>query len=147
MFTRVQDVTLLLGRIGVAVVFLAHGLQKWDNGLDATSAFFGKTGIPLPTVAALFAMAVEVIGSIAFIVGFALPLVGLGYVVVSVGAILSVHIDNGLTGQGGYELVLVLAAAGLALGFNGGRLSLDYLLFWRKREAKKERQVAAPQVA
>ena len=40
-----------------------------------------------------------------------LPLVAVGYVVVSVGALLSVHIDNGLTGQGGYELVLVLALA------------------------------------
>jgi len=56
-------------------------------------------------------MVVEILGSIAFIVGFALPLVAVGYVVVSVGALLSVHIDNGLTGQGGYELVLVLALA------------------------------------
>lgn len=141
MFDRVRDVTALVGRIGVAVVFLAHGLQHWDHGLDATAKMFEGTGIPLPTAAALFAMTVEILGSIAFIVGFALPLVGLGYAVVSVGALLSVHIDNGLTGQGGYELVLVLAAAGLALGFNGGRLSLDHVLFWRKRA---ERQALQP---
>ncbi|QWF79271.1 DoxX family protein [Amycolatopsis sp. CA-230715] len=136
MYARVQDVTLLLARIGVAVVFIAHGLQKWDNGLDATSAMFAKTGLPLPTVAALFAMTVELLGSVAFIAGFLLPLVGVGYAVVGIGALLSVHVDNGLTGQGGYELVLVLALAGLALGFNGGRISLDHLLFWRKREQK-----------
>ncbi|WP_410569095.1 DoxX family protein [Amycolatopsis sp. cmx-4-61] len=133
MFGRVKDVALLLGRIGVAVVFLAHGLQKWNNGLDGTAKFFEMSGIPLPTAAAIFAMTVEILGSIAFIVGFLLPLVGIGYVVISVGALLSVHIDNGLTGQGGYELVLVLALAGLALGFNGGRLSLDHLLWGRKR--------------
>ncbi|MFD8499314.1 DoxX family protein [Amycolatopsis sp. NPDC059657] len=137
MFARVKDVTLLLGRIGVAVVFLAHGLQKWDNGIAGTAGFFGKMGIPLPEVAAVFAMTVEILGSIAFIVGFALPLVAIGYVVVSVGALLSVHIDNGLTGQGGYELVFVLALAGLALGFNGGRISLDHLLFWSKREQRE----------
>ncbi|SDY72462.1 putative oxidoreductase [Amycolatopsis xylanica] len=137
MFARVKDVTLLLGRIGVAVVFLAHGLQKWDNGIQGTAGFFGKMGIPLPEVAAVFAMTVEILGSIAFIVGFALPLVAIGYVVVSVGALLSVHIDNGLTGQGGYELVFVLALAGLALGFNGGRISLDHLLFWSKRERRE----------
>ncbi|WP_370946749.1 DoxX family protein [Amycolatopsis sp. cg5] len=137
MFARVKDVTLLLGRIGVAVVFLAHGLQKWDNGIQGTAGFFGKMGIPLPEVAAVFAMTVEILGSIAFIVGFALPLVAIGYVVVSVGALLSVHIDNGLTGQGGYELVFVLALAGLALGFNGGRYSLDHLLFWSKREQRE----------
>ncbi|MGW4064523.1 DoxX family protein [Amycolatopsis sp. NPDC004747] len=133
MFGRFKDVALLLGRIGVAVVFLAHGLQKWDNGIAGTAKFFEMSGIPLPTAAAVFAIAVEVLGSIAFIVGFLLPLVGIGYVVISVGALLSVHIDNGLTGQGGYELVLVLALAGLALGFNGGRLSLDHLLWGRKR--------------
>ncbi|GAA1987903.1 DoxX family protein [Amycolatopsis minnesotensis] len=137
MYARVRDVTLLLARIGVAVVFIAHGLQKWDNGLDATSAMFAKTGLPLPTAAALFAMTVEILGSVAFIAGFLLPLVGIGYAVVGIGALLSVHVDNGLTGQGGYELVLVLALTGLALGFNGGRISLDHLLFWRKRERPK----------
>jgi putative oxidoreductase len=137
MFTRFKDVALLLGRIGVAVVFLAHGLQKWDNGIDGTAVFFASNGVPLPTIAAIFAITVEILGSIAFIVGFALPLVGIGYVMVSVGALLSVHIDNGLTGQGGYELVLVLALAGLALGFNGGRFSLDHVLFWNKRESRE----------
>ncbi|MFE0028494.1 DoxX family protein [Amycolatopsis sp. NPDC059021] len=137
MFARVKDVTLLLGRIGVAVVFLAHGLQKWDNGITGTAGFMEKVGMPLPTVAAVFAITVEILGSIAFIVGFLTPLVGLGYVVVSIGALLSVHIDNGLTGQGGYELVLVLAVAGLALGFNPGRISLDHALFWRKREQRQ----------
>jgi putative oxidoreductase len=146
MFGRFKDVALLLGRIGVAVVFLAHGIQKWNNGVDATAKFFGMTGIPLPTAAAVFAMTVEILGSIAFIVGFLLPLVGIGYVVISVGALLSVHIDNGLTGQGGYELVLVLALAGLALGFNGGRLSLDHLL-WGRVRARRESRVGDLQTA
>lgn len=137
MFGRFKDVALLLGRIGVAVVFLAHGLQKWNNGVGGTARFFEMSGIPLPTAAAVFAMTVEILGSVAFIVGFLLPLVGVGYVVISVGALLSVHIDNGLTSQGGYELVLVLALAGLALGFNGGRLSLDHLL-WGRRRARRD---------
>ena len=67
MFGRVKDVALLLGRIGVAVVFLAHGLQKWNNGIDGTAKFFEMTGIPLPTVAAVFAMTVEILGSVAFL--------------------------------------------------------------------------------
>jgi len=137
MFARFKDVALLLGRIGVGVVFLAHGLQKWENGIDGTAKFFEQTGIPLPTLAAIFAIAVEIVGGILFIVGFLTPLVGLGFVVVSVGALLSVHLDNGLTGQGGYEFVLVLAVTGLALGFNAGKLSLDHVLFARKREAKQ----------
>ncbi|WET80544.1 DoxX family protein [Amycolatopsis sp. QT-25] len=137
MFARFKDVALLLGRIGVGVVFLAHGLQKWEKGIDGTAKFFEQTGIPLPTLAAIFAIAVEIVGGILFIVGFLTPLVGLGFVVVSVGALLSVHLDNGLTGQGGYEFVLVLAVTGLALGFNAGKLSLDHVLFGRKREVKQ----------
>ncbi|MBN6036655.1 DoxX family protein [Amycolatopsis sp. 195334CR] len=134
MFARVKDVAALVGRIGIAVVFLAHGLQKWDKGVDATAGMFEGLGLPLPTVAALFTIAVEILGSLAFLLGLAMPLVGIGYAIVGVGAIFTVHLDNGLTGQGGYELVLVLAAAGLAIGFNGGRFSLDHLLFTRKRE-------------
>ncbi|RZQ62718.1 DoxX family protein [Amycolatopsis suaedae] len=138
MFGRVQDVAALVGRIGVAVVFLAHGLQKWNNGVDATANGFETMGIPLPTIAAIFTIAVEIVGSVAFILGLALPLVGLGYVVIGVGAIFGVHLENGLTGQGGYELILVLAAAGLALGFNGGRLALDHVLFGRKKERETQ---------
>ncbi|PXY19820.1 DoxX family protein [Prauserella coralliicola] len=138
MFTRVQDVAALIGRIGVAVVFLAHGLDKWEMGVGGTTDMMSATGIPLPALSALFVIAVEVIGSILFIVGFALPLVGLGYAITGLGAVFFVHLDAGLTGQGGYELVLVLALAGLALGFNGGRLSLDHLIVGRGKAAKTQ---------
>ncbi|RBM18476.1 DoxX family protein [Prauserella sp. PE36] len=138
MFTRVQDVAALIGRIGVAVVFLAHGLDKWEMGVGGTTDMMSATGIPLPALSALFVIAVEVIGSILFIVGFALPLVGLGYAITGLGAVFFVHLDAGLTGQGGYELVLVLALAGLALGFNGGRLSLDHLIVGRRKAAKTQ---------
>ncbi|WP_216214159.1 DoxX family protein [Amycolatopsis aidingensis] len=144
MFARLQDVAALLGRLAVAIVFLAHGLQKWDSGVSATASGFESMGIPLPTVAAVFTILVEVVGSIAFILGLALPLVGLGYAVVGIGATLGVHLDAGLTGQGGYELVLVLAGAGLALGFNGGRISLDHLLFWSKRKHRVGNAEAQP---
>ncbi|MGC7095638.1 DoxX family protein [Amycolatopsis lurida] len=143
MFARVKDVAALVGRIGIAVVFFAHGLQKWNNGVDATANMFEGLGLPLPTVAALFTIAVEVLGSIAFLLGLALPLVSIGYAIVGVGAIFAVHIDNGLTGQGGYELVLVLTLTALAIGFNGGRLSLDHLLFTRKRENAGAEQLSA----
>ncbi|MFI6027766.1 DoxX family protein [Amycolatopsis magusensis] len=146
MFDRVKDVAALVGRIGIAVVFFAHGLQKWNNGVDATATMFGNLGLPLPTVAALFTIAVEILGSIAFLVGIAMPLVGIGYAIVGAGAIFAVHLDNGLTGQGGYELVLVLALAGLAIGFNGGRFSLDHVLFARKRESAGAERLSAQTV-
>jgi putative oxidoreductase len=137
MLARVKDTALLLGRIGVGVVFLNHGLQKWDSGVDKTAGFFGSVGIPLPTAAAVFAIAIEILGAIAFILGFALPLIAAGFLIDSVGAILSTETGHIFTGQGNFELLLVLALAGLAFGLNGGRYSLDHLLFWSKRESRE----------
>lgn len=140
MFARIQDLAALIGRIGIGVVFLAHGLDKWDQGVGATADMLSGVGVPLPTLAAVFLIAVELVGSILFIVGAALPLVGIGYAIAGLGAVFFVHLDAGLTGAGGYELVLVLALAGLALGFNGGRFSLDHLVFGRKRTAAKSEE-------
>ncbi|OZM75093.1 DoxX family protein [Amycolatopsis antarctica] len=144
MFARVGDLTALLGRIVIGIVFLAHGLQKWDKGIDGTAAMMAGSGLPLPEVAAVFTIAVEIIGSVAFIVGFALPLVGIGYAVVGLGAVFAVHLDAGLTGQGGYEFVLVLAAAGLALGFNGGAFSLDRVLFGGRFSGHRQDRTKQP---
>ncbi|QRP45121.1 DoxX family protein [Amycolatopsis sp. FDAARGOS 1241] len=73
----------------------------------------------------------EVLGSVAFVAGFLLPLVVLGHVVHTAGALISVHAPTASPARGGCELVLVLGLAALALGFNGGRLSLDHVLFRR----------------
>ncbi|WP_409183253.1 DoxX family protein [Amycolatopsis sp. VS8301801F10] len=142
MLTRVKDVALLLGRIGIAVVFFAHGLQKWNSGVGATADMFSQIGIPLPTVSAFLVIVLELLGSIAFVVGFLLPVVAIGYAINMAGALISVHAAHGLTGEGGYELVLVLGLTALALGFNGGRLSLDHVLFRRRRQGAAELQNA-----
>lgn len=144
MFARVQDAAALIGRLGIALVFFAHGLEKLDAGVPATAAGMEAMGIPLPTLSVLFIIAVEIIGSVAFAAGFATPLVGIGYAVVGLGAMFFVHLDAGLTGAGGYETVFVLAAAGLAVGFNPGRFSLDHLLLERRRarqESDPEREL------
>jgi putative oxidoreductase len=142
MYGQAKDVTALLGRVAVGVVFLAHGLQKWDMGLGGVTDMVDGMGLPLPTLTALFLIVVETIGAIAFIAGAALPLLGVLFAVDMIGAIFFVHLDAGLTGQGGYELVLVLGAAALALGFNGGRFSLDHLVVGRRRTRKAELQNA-----
>lgn len=142
MYGQLKDVTALLGRIAVGVVFLAHGLQKWDMGLAGVTDMVTGMGIPLPTLSALFLIIVETVGAIAFIAGAALPLLGVLFAVDMIGALFFVHLDAGLTGQGGYELVLVLGAAALALGFNGGRFSLDHLVVGRRRTRQAELQNA-----
>jgi putative oxidoreductase len=142
MYGQLKDVTALLGRIAVGVVFLAHGLQKWDMGVGGTTDMVTAMGIPLPALSALFLIVVETVGAVAFIAGAALPLLGVLFAVDMIGALFFVHLDAGLTGQGGYELVLVLGAAALALGFNGGRFSVDHLVFGRRRTRQAELQNA-----
>ncbi|GAB2854776.1 DoxX family protein [Lentzea nigeriaca] len=126
----VKDVAALIGRIGIGIVFVAHGWQKWTEwGLAGTSAAFTQMGVPMPGVSSAFAATVELAGGLALIVGLALPIAGVLLTVNMLGAFLLVHASGPLIGQGGSELVVVLAAAALALGFNGGAYSLDRVLF------------------
>ncbi|WP_433265344.1 DoxX family protein [Actinosynnema sp. CS-041913] len=132
----VRDVAALIGRIGVGVVFFAHGWQKVTEwGLDGTAQAFQGMGVPLPTVSAWFATLVELAGGALLIAGAGLPVVGVLLALDMLGALIIVHLPNGLLGQGGYELVLALGVAALALGFNGGSLTVDRLVR-RKRTAE-----------
>ena len=65
-----RDIATLVARIGLGVVFIAHGWQKFDtNGLDATKAGFEGMGIPLPEISAYFATFVELVGGAALLLG------------------------------------------------------------------------------
>ncbi|MCE6999359.1 DoxX family protein [Saccharothrix sp. S26] len=130
-----KDVAALIGRIGVGVVFLAHGWQKVTEwGLDGTATAFAGMGVPLPTLSAWFAAIVELAGGALLVLGVALPVVGVLLAADMLGALILVHLSNGLLGQGGYELVLVLGVAALALGFNGGSLTAARLAKGRRAE-------------
>ncbi len=126
----VRDLVPLVARIAVGVVFIAHGLQKFlEWGVDGTAASFEQMGVPLPEVSAWIAALVETVGGLALLVGFALPVAGVLLAAVMVGAMVFVHLPQGFfASEGGVELVLLLAAAALALGFNGGRFSVDHAL-------------------
>jgi putative oxidoreductase len=131
------DVALLIARIAIGVVFVAHGWQKLStNGLDATSKAFQMMGVPAPGVSALYATFVELIGGAALILGALMPIAGLLLFLDMAGALLTVHIDKGLfVDKGGYELVLALGGAALALAVaGGGRYGVDGLLARRTPE-------------
>ncbi|MCF6742757.1 DoxX family protein [Blastococcus sp. KM273128] len=134
-----RDLSLLLGRIAVGLVFVAHGWQKLGtSGIDGTAAFFDSVGVPAASAAAWFAALVELLGGAALVVGLAVPVAGLLLLVDMVGAFVFVHAGAGLfVEQGGYELVLALGAASLVLAAVGaGRFSADHLLTGRSRAAQ-----------
>jgi putative oxidoreductase len=131
MVDRARPVALLLARIAIGVIFLVHGYQKFATmGIAGTTKFFESAGIPLAGVAAPAVAVLEVAGGLALILGAALPIAGTLLAVDMIGAIVFVHGANGFgAGDGGYEFVLALAAASLAIGFSGGgALALDRVL-------------------
>jgi len=134
-----RDLALLVTRIAVGLVFLAHGWQKLStNGIDGTAAFFDTVGVPAASAAAWFAAVVELAGGAALVLGLAVPVAGLLLLVDMIGAFLFVHAGAGLfVEQGGAELVLALGAAALLLAAVGaGRFSVDHLLAGRRRTAQ-----------
>ncbi len=131
MNATLRDVVTLIARVATGVVFIAHGWQKFTEwGLDGTSASFGQMGVPLPTLSAWFAAIVELAGGAALILGALTPIVGALLALNMLGAFVIVHAGNGVfVGDGGFELVLILAAAALLLAVHGaGRFSIDRLL-------------------
>ncbi|WP_335987371.1 DoxX family protein [Glycomyces sp. MUSA5-2] len=146
MIARLQPIGLLIGRVALGVVFIAHGWQKWStNGIDATAQGFEGMGIPAPTLSAYFAATTELVGGFLLIAGALLPLVGLALAAVMLGAMYFVHLDGGFFSMnGGYEYVLTLAVFAIAIGFSGGGLlALDSL--WLNR--KKDEEAAEPAAA
>ncbi|MEU4821071.1 DoxX family protein [Actinomadura sp. NPDC023710] len=126
------DVVAVLARLGVGIVFMAHGWQKIEAGVTATGRSFDALGVPLPTAAAVYSAFVELLGGAALIVGLGLPVTGALLFIDMTGAFIFVHADQGLfmvdggTVQDGYELVLALGMASLLFAAGGGgRLTLD----------------------
>ncbi|MFC3985352.1 DoxX family protein [Streptosporangium jomthongense] len=131
---RARPIALLLARIGVGVIFVVHGWQKFATmGLSGTTAFFEQIDVPLPGLAAPAVAVIELVGGIALILGAALPIAAILLVLDMLGAIVFVHGANGFdVAKGGYEFVLALICALLAIAFSGGgALALDDL--WQRR--------------
>ncbi|QDQ96376.1 DoxX family protein [Tomitella fengzijianii] len=142
---HIRSLGLLLARVGIGAVFLAHGLQKLNTwGHAGTAAAFDAMGAPLPDVTAFLATWVEILGGAALIAGLLVPLAGVLLAVDMIGAVFIAHIDSGIwVGDGGYELALALGAGALGLAAAGaGRLSLDALA--APRMGRKLRFAASP---
>jgi putative oxidoreductase len=134
----IYDVVALLARCGVGTVFVAHGWQKIQVGVDATGRNLDAMGAPFPTAAAVYSTFVELLGGAALILGLALPAAGLLLFVDMVGALIFVHAKHGIflvdnaRVHNGFELVLVLGLAALVFAAGGaGRLTLDQRVFGR----------------
>ncbi|GAA4050604.1 DoxX family protein [Nonomuraea soli] len=143
----VYDLGALIARVTIGVIFIAHGWQKWQNGLDATTQMFVQAGVPMPQAAATFTAVAELGGGSLLVLGLITRIVALALLAVSIGAIAYVHIYNGIfVADNGWELVGALGAGCLLLMVAGpGRISLDGLfggVMRRNKERKEAYKVA-----
>lgn len=121
-------------RIVTGFLFAAHGWQKFNEfTIAGTQAAFAQMGVPAANVAAPVIATLELIGGVALILGVLTRVFAALLAVNMLGALFLVHAPAGIfAATGGYELVLILAAAALALAFVGaGKVSVDKVLFGR----------------
>ena len=118
---------LLIIRLGLAVVMVAHGGQKlFQFGYGGIVAGFGQSGIPLPQVSAAVIIAVEFLGGLLMLAGLFTRYVGAAFAFAMLVASVKVHLPNGFFMPGGYEFTMLLAAIALGLALTGpGAYSLD----------------------
>ncbi|SDK73579.1 putative oxidoreductase [Nonomuraea maritima] len=136
MIEKAQPIALLLARVALGIIFIAHGWEKFAmSGIDSTTEFFESVGVPLARATAVGTATLELVGGVALVLGLLLPVVGTLLTLDMVGAIVFVHGSKGLfIDKDGYELVLGLAAASLAIAFSGGgALAADSL--WQGHRA------------
>ncbi|MGP9693460.1 DoxX family protein [Brachybacterium sp. AOP25-B2-12] len=148
--STVRDIGLLIARVVLGVVFVAHGWQKIDQfGIAGVTENFRGLGVPLPELAAPFIAYLELIGGILLIVGLLTPIVGVLLTLDMVVAAILVHVSNGLfIDQGGWELVGVLGAGALALAAAGpGRLSVDHAYSGRRGARRRSASAATGETA
>lgn len=124
---RLHDVSILIARVAIGFIFVAHGYQKLVlNGLEATIEGFDGMGVPFPELTAGLTAGIELVAGAALILGVALQLAGVLLAAVMTGALVITHWPEFWVSDGGVEFVLALAVASLMIGFSGGgALSLD----------------------
>jgi putative oxidoreductase len=133
--TSLTTTAVTILRVILGFLFAAHGWQKFNEfTIAGTQASFAKMGVPAAEIAAPAVAVLELAGGIALVVGILTRVVAALLAVDMLGALSLVHAPAGIfASAGGYELVLVLAAAALAVALTGaGRISVDRALFGRK---------------
>jgi putative oxidoreductase len=127
--TNVDSVALLLVRVVIGVVMIAHGRNHWLGGgkIAGTARWFSGLGLRYGTLQAWASVVTELAAGLLLILGLFTPLACAATISVMLVAGLLAHRPNGFfVFRDGYEYVMVLAAVSVALATLGpGRFSVD----------------------
>lgn len=131
---RQLAIGLVVLRIALAAVFIAHGGQKlFMAGFGGTTRMMANMGVPLSGVVGPMLAIVEPLAGVCVLLGLFTRLAGLAIAIDMFSAIMLVHRHNGFFIPMGIEFVMMNGAAGFALAaIGGGELSIDNLLARRR---------------
>ncbi|MDR0269671.1 MAG: DoxX family protein [Paenibacillus sp.] len=128
-------------RVVLGVIFLVHGINKFQMGLGNVEAWFSSMDIPgfMAYVAAI----IEVVGGVMLIIGLFTRVAAALFAIMMVGAIVTVKLSAGLLGNDqmpGYELELSLMLLSVYLLAAGpASLSIDRIIFKKQRTVQQAR--------
>lgn len=128
------DLALLAFRVAIGAVMFAHGWNHVFRGgkIEGTAGWFASLGMKPGILHAWLASLAELAAGVSLVLGLLTPLGGAAVVGTMTVALVTNHRGNGFfifrPGEG-WEYVMTLIAAGVALGVVGpGQWSLDDLL-------------------
>lgn len=114
-------------RVIIGALFVLHGIDKFNTGLDNVAGFFSDNGVPAAALSAQVTAFLEVILGAALIAGLftrvtALVLTGLLF-----GAIIFVKAEGGILGSAETDLAYIAALLGVVF-LGPGKLSVDEVI-------------------
>ena len=134
------NVTLLVIRITIGLIVLAHGVQKlfgWFGGYGFTGTMdFFTESIGLPYLLGVAIILAETLGMVSLISGLFTRFMSASLIVIMVGAIVTMHFDYGFymnwggasKGEGFEFHLLIIVMAAVSLLFGPGDYSFDQFL-------------------
>ncbi len=124
-FKRLQPFALLVMRVVLGAIMIAHGYKKVFGGVHAHQQMVAGLGIP--GWMAYLSTCTEFFGGIAIVLGLFAQFFSLAFFIEMLVAIWKVHFKHGLTAQGGYEFPLALVAIAFGLMcFGAGPYALTF---------------------
>ena len=121
---------ILAARVLLSILFILAGYAKL-TGIAGTAGWFGSIGLPMPTVTAVVAGLIELLGGLAILIGFKTRIVAIVMAIFTLAATAIAHLDFSQAGNalmlqknlaitGGFLLLAVLGAGAWSIDARRG---------------------------
>ena len=141
MLDGLRPLSLLMLRLGLALIFVFYGYPMLFTSAHATAEAFAKIGLPFPM--SYLVGIIEFFGGALLFFGLFTRVAALSLAGVMAGAIWKVHLAKGILAVGEYQFALIVGLAAFTLATTGaGAISLDRIVYGDGQVGKKP--ISAP---